>query len=143
MPLPPAPREMERLTEGWPGEPGNSELSAFAASFRADRPELSAPALDRIGRRLRRELERRERRHARKRTIVLRLRRFAPLATAAAVAIGVGVWLHWRPGAAPPPGDLSRTKEGVSSFHGVPVIQAHPAGDGAASAKPTSKPVVN
>jgi hypothetical protein len=139
MPLPPAPREIERLTEGWPGEPGDSELSAFAATFRADRPELSAPALDRIGGQLRRELARLERRDALRRSMALRFRRLAPLAAAAAVLVGVGMWLHLRPGASP------RTGEDPSGLHSVPVIQAHPSapGEGAAPAPPTSKPVVN
>ena len=138
MPLPPAPREIDRLTEGWPVERDNSELSAFAAAFRSDRPELSAPALDRINRQLLGELARSERFAARKRTAVARIRRFAPLAAAAAVLLAVGAWLHLHP-AALPPNDLSRTKENPSSLHGVPVLQPRPDGPG----EPASKPTVN
>src|SRR5579862_3638354 len=60
MPLPRSEREVELLTQDWPGDPADFELAAFAATFRAGRPELSAPALDRIAQQVENALDRRE-----------------------------------------------------------------------------------
>jgi hypothetical protein len=138
MPLPRSKREVELLTEGWPGDPGDFELAAFAATFRAGRPELSAQALDRIGQQVERELGRRDRLAVRKialRATVLRFGRFAPIAAAAVVALAVGAWLHFRPGS---PGG-----NGVP-IQSVPVIQAQPAPSPDGATPPSaSKPIVN
>jgi hypothetical protein len=138
MPLPRSEREVELLTEDWPGDPEDFELAAFAATFRAERPELSAPALDRIARQVECDLDRLDRLAARKtalRSAALRFRRFAPLAAAAVVALAFGAWLHFRPAF---PGGDGRT--GPS----VPVIHAQPAPtlDGAVSPS-ASKTIVN
>ena len=36
------------LTKGWPDEPGNAEIEAFARGLQADLPQLPEPALRRI-----------------------------------------------------------------------------------------------
>jgi hypothetical protein len=46
------------LTDGWPDEAGNEELSSLGQELFADRPELSQIALDRIQVRMRREMNR-------------------------------------------------------------------------------------
>jgi len=139
MPLPRSEREIELLTEGWPGEPDDFELAAFAVTFRADRPELSAPALDRIAAKVEGELDRLERSAARRsalRATVLRFRRFAPIAAAAVVALAVGAWIHFGAG--------SRGGNQTAPVRNVPVIHSQPAPtpDGAASPA-SSKPIVN
>jgi len=136
MPLPRAERKIELLTEGWPGGPEDFELAAFAAMLRARRPELSAPALDRIGRQIEGELARLDRSGARKRAVravVLRCRRFAPVAAAAVVALAVGAWVHFRAGSPASPGTPGQSVRVIHS-------QRAPSADGA----PTpSKPIVN
>ena len=138
MPLPRSEREIELLTEGWPGDPEDFELTAFAATFRADRPELSAPALDRIGQQIDGELARLDRTRARKlaaRALVPRCRRFAPFAAAAMVALAVGAWVHFRSGSPVSP---------AAPAQSVPVIHSQPApsADGAPPTIP-AKPIVN
>ena len=139
MPLPRSEREIDLLTQGWPGGPEDFELAAFAARFRADRPELSEPALDRIGRQVEAELDRLDRSATRKiavRTAVQRYRRFALVAAAAVLVLSVGAWVHFR--AASPGGDRGMPVQGL------PVIHAHPAPspDGA-PAPAATKPIVN
>ena len=126
-------RELDRLTEGWPEDEAGFDLALFAGSFRSDRPELSGPALDRVGDRVGEELERRStprpspamrivspvRRtcsrtltFARKAHVGPRLVRLIPLAAAASVLLGVGVWLGYRPAKTGPPQDpLSATPD--------------------------------
>jgi hypothetical protein len=106
-------REHDRLIEDWPDDAANFDLEVFAAGFRSDRPELSAPALDRVHDRFCEELDRQERRSASRpslasrlgapitRTIRLargadlgpRLLRAVPLAAAASMLLGAGLWL--------------------------------------------------
>src|SRR3954468_12431398 len=66
-------RELDRLTERWPDEAANFDLEVFAAGFRSDRPELSAPALDRVHDHVRRELDRQERRSVPRPSLAARL----------------------------------------------------------------------
>lgn len=49
----------EHLTEGWPDEPGNEALAAFAAELDGSMPELSPAAMKRIELRMRRRIWRR------------------------------------------------------------------------------------
>jgi hypothetical protein len=99
-----SPRTISTLTEGWPEAPENYDLQAFAATVRDERPELSAPALDRIADQLSAELDRRThvpdrpptrwqlfRAHAFAGT-----RMIAPYAAAASLLISGGVWVHHR-----------------------------------------------
>jgi hypothetical protein len=114
----PTTRELDRLTEGWPDDEANFELQRFAGTFRAERPELSAPALDRIKQALRHELDQADTRATWPTPRQPRLARFSrvgvagakriatsprtlhivPLAAAASVLLGIGVWLGYRPG---------------------------------------------
>jgi len=137
MPLPRGERNIEMLTQGWPGEPEDFDLAAFAATFRAGRPELSAPALDRVGRQIEAALDRQERAAGRKlavRATALRFRRFVPVAAAAAVLLSIGAWVHFRPGS--PGADRG------GPVKGLPVIHAQPAPPSEGSPA-VSKPIVN
>jgi hypothetical protein len=137
MPLPRTERQIELLTQGWPGGPEDFELAAFAAAFRCDRPELSAPALDRIGLLVEKELSRLERSGARgraARAIAPRLGRYVPIAAAAAVALAVGIWCYSKAGPSNP----------GSSTRSLPVIHSQPAARPDEPAAPGAfKPVTN
>ena len=84
------------LADGWPDEPGNDELTDFAARLRGSRPALSPEALARVGAAMQREMAARP---ARRRRWAL----FAGCVAAAAVAVlAVGIWMHLRPAERPP-----------------------------------------
>ena len=80
----------DHLTEGWPDDPANADLAAFAREFRHARPSLSKPAMDRISRAFRSEL------HAPTpvRTPFFTYRRWAA-AAAAGVVLAAGAWAAW------------------------------------------------
>lgn len=114
-------RTIANLTEAWPEDDAeNFELQAFAAAVRDGRPELSAPALDRIEATLAAELnrqtalpERKPSRWQQVRTTGWSIARLAvPYAAAASVMIVGGVWAiqQWSP-----------SSGGVSAPAGVPV----------------------
>ena len=100
----PSTQTISTLTEAWPEDPGNFELQAFAATLVDERPAIGAPALDRIGSQLSRELDRRTQpadampsrwmRFAG--AVVPTGRMLAPYAAAACVLIAAGVWFNSR-----------------------------------------------
>lgn len=139
-------RELNRLAEDWPDDEANFDLEVFAGGFRSDRPELSAPALDRVHDHIREELDRQERLSTPRpslaarlggpvvRTIRLvrgadvgpRLMRAVPLAAAASVLVGAGLWLGlgYRPGGTKP---ADPAAEGPQPVQPPTVVKERPA----------------
>lgn len=94
----------EDWTQDWPDEPGNDELTAFAARLRSSRPGLSAEAMARVERRMRRAMARRWRRG---RGWGLYLAMAASAAAAAVLA--AGIFLHFQAATrSPSPADDDR-----------------------------------
>src|SRR4051794_29432807 len=119
-------RQLDRLTEEWPEDEANLDLAMFAGTFRADRPEMSPPAMERIEAALTRELDRSAAPRVSPMSIARRLSspvirvvhlareahpyliRVIPLPTAAAVVLGIGLWMSHRPGGAEAPSGPDR-----------------------------------
>lgn len=135
------------LTEDWPDDEANFELEAFAHRLRGGRPELSPPALDRIAAKIQDEIDRqmprdpsqtlRARFAARvvstERSLRPRLMRIAPLAAAACVLVGVGIWLltgsaqqGGTPGGSPTPTPQFQPVREHAPEHAMPTLPAEP-----------------
>lgn len=79
------PNQHNDLTDGWPDEPGKSEVEAFARNLLGHLPELPPEAMQRIGGQMHDEM-------ALERWRKRRLRAVAAITVAASVLIGIVIW---------------------------------------------------
>ncbi len=86
--------DADDLTADWPDEPGAEALARFAGELCSGLAALPDAAVERVGRRVRREIAARRRR---------RWARMAALAAAVLLAIGLGWHFFSRPAGGPAP----------------------------------------